>query len=61
LKETRALPIRPINFSDPADVARHDRMVALVEKSFYEFLCVLRISAVKEGFFQCSAGDLNRQ
>jgi hypothetical protein len=25
------LPIRPINFTDPADVARHDRMVALVE------------------------------
>jgi hypothetical protein len=25
------LPIRPINFADPADVARHDRMVALVE------------------------------
>jgi type I restriction-modification system DNA methylase subunit len=24
------LPIRPINFADPADVARHDRMVALV-------------------------------
>jgi hypothetical protein len=26
------LPIRPINFSDPADKARHDRMVALVEQ-----------------------------
>jgi len=26
------LPIRPINFSDPADVAHHDRMVALVEQ-----------------------------
>ena len=25
------LPIRPIDFSDPADVARHDRMVALVQ------------------------------
>ena len=25
-------PIRPINFSDPADVARHDQMVALVER-----------------------------
>ncbi|MBA4376782.1 MAG: hypothetical protein C0401_11510 [Anaerolinea sp.] len=25
------LPIRTINFSDPADVARHDRMVALVQ------------------------------
>jgi hypothetical protein len=28
----RRLPIRPINFSDPADVARHDRMVELVER-----------------------------
>ncbi len=26
------LPIRAINFSDPADKARHDRMVALVER-----------------------------
>ena len=27
----RHLPIRPINFADETDVARHDRMVALVE------------------------------
>ncbi len=26
------LPIRPIDFSDPKDVARHDKMVALVER-----------------------------
>jgi hypothetical protein len=26
------LPIRPINFSDPADKARHDKMVSLVER-----------------------------
>lgn len=26
------LPIRPINFSDPADKARHDKMVTLVER-----------------------------
>jgi len=26
------IPIHPIDFSDPADVARHDRMVALVEQ-----------------------------
>ncbi len=32
LKESRALPIRPIDFSDPSDVARHDKMVALVER-----------------------------
>ena len=25
-------PIRPINFSDPADKARHDKMVTLVEQ-----------------------------
>jgi len=28
----RTLPIRTINFSDPADKARHDKMVALVER-----------------------------
>jgi hypothetical protein len=32
LKETRNLPIPPIDFSDPADKARHDEMVALVER-----------------------------
>jgi hypothetical protein len=26
------LPIRTIDFTDPADVARHDRMVSLVER-----------------------------
>ncbi len=26
------LPIRPIDFSSPSDVAKHDRMVALVEQ-----------------------------
>jgi hypothetical protein len=26
------VPIRPINFSDPADKARHDKIVALVER-----------------------------
>jgi hypothetical protein len=26
----KKIPIRAINFSDPADKARHDRMVALV-------------------------------
>ena len=32
LKETRSLPVPPINFSDPADKARHDKMVSLVEQ-----------------------------
>jgi len=26
------IPIRPINFSDPADKARHGKMVSLVER-----------------------------
>jgi hypothetical protein len=32
LKETRSLPIRPIDFTNPADKAHHDRMVQLVEQ-----------------------------
>ena len=31
-RQLEQLPIRTINFSDPADAARHDRMVALVER-----------------------------
>jgi hypothetical protein len=31
LKETRSLPIPPINISDPADKVKHDKMVALVD------------------------------
>ena len=30
--ELASLPIRTINFSDPTDVQRHERMVALVER-----------------------------
>ena len=32
LKETRSLPIHPINISDLGDKARHDKMVTLVER-----------------------------
>jgi adenine-specific DNA-methyltransferase len=32
LNQLRLVPIRRINFEDPEDVARHDRMVALVEE-----------------------------
>jgi hypothetical protein len=32
VKDIKRLPIRPINFSDPADKARHDKMAALVEQ-----------------------------
>jgi len=31
-QDVKALPIAPINFSDPADKARHDRMVGMVEQ-----------------------------
>jgi hypothetical protein len=31
VKDVRGLPIRPIDFSNPADVAKHDGMVALVQ------------------------------
>ena len=31
LKETRSLPIRPVDSTDPADKLRHDRMVTRVE------------------------------
>ena len=31
----RSLPIRTINFDDPADVARHDRMVEMVEEMLW--------------------------
>lgn len=32
VKELSSFPVPPINFSDPADKAHHDRMVALVEQ-----------------------------
>jgi len=32
VKELASFPIRPIDFSNPADRERHDRMVALVEE-----------------------------
>jgi len=41
------LPIRTIDFADPADVARHDRLVALVERmlALHEELAAARASA----------------
>jgi len=33
VKELASFPIRPVNLSDPADEARHNKMVALVEQS----------------------------
>jgi hypothetical protein len=32
IRDCKQLPIRTINFDDPADVARHERMVSLVEQ-----------------------------
>jgi hypothetical protein len=44
------LPVRTINFTDPADVARHDKMVALVERmlALHEKLAAASIPADKE-------------
>ena len=51
------LPIRRIAFDDPADVARHDRMVALVE----EILRLQREKAAAEAALLDSRHDLARQ
>ncbi len=50
LKQTRELPIRPINFSDPADRERHDQMVALVERmlALHRQLVAARTPTAKE-------------
>ena len=50
LSKAKQLPIRPINFSDPADVARHDRMVSLVERmlELHKRLASARASADRE-------------
>jgi hypothetical protein len=44
------LPIRAINFDDPADVARHDKMVALVERmlELHQKLAAATIPADKQ-------------
>ncbi len=44
------IPIRTINFDDPADVARHDKMVALVERmlGLHKKLAAATIPADKE-------------
>jgi hypothetical protein len=51
------LPIRRINFDDPPDVARHDRVVALVE----EMLRLQREKAAAETRLLDSRHDLARQ
>jgi type I restriction-modification system DNA methylase subunit len=53
----RQLPIRRINFDDPADVARHDRMVALVE----QMLQLQREKAEADKFLLDVRHDLARQ
>jgi hypothetical protein len=44
------LPIRPINFTDPAEKAQHDKMVSLVESmlAFHKSLAVAQSPAEKE-------------
>jgi len=44
------LPIRPINLSDPADKARHDRMIKLVDSmlSMHRSLAEAKSVAQKE-------------
>ena len=46
----RQLPIRTINFDDPTDVARHDKVVALVERmlALHQKLAAATISADKQ-------------
>jgi hypothetical protein len=46
----RKLPIRTINFDDPADVARHDKMVGLVERmlALHQKLAAAAIPADKQ-------------
>jgi hypothetical protein len=47
--QLRAIPIRPIDFDDLADVARHDRMVSLVERmlSLHEKLAAAKTPQAK--------------
>jgi len=49
-QDIKQLPIRTINFDDPADVARHDKMVALVERmlALHKKLAAATIPADKE-------------
>ena len=49
-KMVRALPICTINFDDPADAARHDKMVALVKRmlALHQKLAAATISADKQ-------------
>jgi NTP pyrophosphatase (non-canonical NTP hydrolase) len=48
------LPIRTINFDDPADVARHDKMVALVER-------MLALHEALQSAYSADRASLERQ
>jgi hypothetical protein len=56
------LPIRTINFDDPADVARHDKMVALVERmlALHKKLAAATIPADKQ-LYQRQVETTDRQ
>ena len=50
IKQTRELPIRPINLSNRADKSRHDRMVALVSRmlALHQDLAAARLATEKD-------------
>ena len=56
------LPIRTINFDDPADAARHDKMVGLVERmlALHQKLAAAAISADKQ-LYQRQSEATDRQ
>jgi len=49
VKELGSFPVRPINFSDPADKARHNRMVRLVESmlELHKYKATVKIQALQ--------------
>jgi len=61
-KMVRALPIRPVNFDDPTDVARHDKMVALVNRmlTLHQQLAAASIPADKK-LYQRQVAATDRQ
>ena len=61
IRDCKRFPIRTINFDDPVDVARHDKMVALVERmlDLHKKLAAATIPADKELYQrQIEATDL---
>jgi len=62
LKETRNLPIRPINFSDPADKARHDEMVTKVDAMLEAKMQLAKAKTDKDKtYYESKCAVLDRQ